>query len=381
MTVKINQKPVRASLYIHIPFCAALCDYCDFYSVAAGKESDTVMDVFIKAVIADIKYQIEYFDVKEIPTVYIGGGTPSVLGGKRLGILFDSLRYLPGFSPVEFSIEVNPESAAEEVLSVCREGGVNRISCGVQSFHEPSRLAVGRRGQAGLLERQLDLIARFFPDAFCADLITGLPYQTEKIVLEDIKRLLAFKPSHISLYSLSVENGTLLEEKVRSNIVRLPERDEADVLWLAGRDALEEAGFRHYEVSNFALDGKRCLHNIRYWQMESWMGAGPAASGTMINENAGKAARFTYTPDLRAYIEAPSIGKALREELDRVDLLKESLLMGYRYSEGPDLEKFRRRFGLGIEYFIPKTIARWKNREIMLFLNSFLSEAFSEIGD
>ena len=374
------------SLYIHIPFCAAFCDYCDFFSVEAD---DAVMDKFVHAVIADVKYQLEFFNVKEVATAYIGGGTPSALGGRRIGILLDALKSLSGFAPVEFTVEANPESADEEFLSACREGGVNRISLGVQSFYEPSRREVNRYGKALMLEERLALVSRFFPGAFSADLITGLPYQTEKIVLQDIRRLLAFKPAHVSLYSLSVESGTPLEQKLKTKSVTLPEGDKADALWLAGRDALEEAGLQHYEVSNFAPPDKRCLHNIRYWRMESWLGAGPAASGTVIDEETGTAKRFSFAHDAQAYIKTPSVSMASCEELDRAALMKESLLMGFRYCEGPDAEKFRRRFGCGVEDCIGQTIARWRNRgffngdapakNLMLFLNSFLSEAFIEI--
>ena len=368
------------SLYIHVPFCAGgKCDYCDFYSVITDEKS--IVDLYVKAVIEDVKYQIDYFNVKEIRTVYIGGGTPSVLGAKSLRFLLDGLKILPGFSPVEeFSIEANPESVTDEFLSVCRDGGINRLSLGVQTFNEKSRLAVNRRGQAHLLEKQLGLVSNMFPGAFSADLITGLPYQSEESVKEDVKRLLAFNPAHVSLYSLTVEEGTPLEKKIKTGVASVPDGDTADHLWLTGRDALVNAGFDHYEVSNFALAGKRCLHNIRYWSMDGWLGAGTCASGTVINENNGTAKRFTFAPDLQSYINSPSIHKAVYEELDRDALIRESLLMGYRYCEGPDMEKFKRRFGHSIEDCIPKTLERWKERDIILFLNRFLKEAFYELS-
>jgi oxygen-independent coproporphyrinogen-3 oxidase len=364
------------SLYIHIPFCAALCDYCDFYSITAGNNG--FIDRFLDAVIADIHFQAEFFNIEKIPTVYIGGGTPSVLG-KRIRVLLDALNEKLKLTPIEFTVEANPESLTEEFLDACREGGVNRLSLGVQTFHEPSRNAVNRMGNARLLEERLDLASRFFPDALSADLITGLPYQSERNVLDDISRLLDFDVVHVSLYSLSVENDTPLKKKIKDGIVILPGNDEADVLWLAGRDALEKAGFRQYEVSNFALDGKSCLHNIRYWRMAGWLGAGPAASGTVINEKTGTAKRFTFASDVNAYVNAPFVNTAICEELDRDVLLRESLLMGYRYCEGPDKQLFKKRFGSGIEECIGETLLRWKNRNIMLFLNKFLSEAFLEL--
>jgi len=364
-----------SSLYIHIPFCAAFCDYCDFYSVLTDS---AFPEAFINALITDIKHQIDFFGVREIRTAYIGGGTPSVLG-KHIASLFSALKKIQGFSPVEFTVEANPESADEEFLAACREGGVNRLSLGVQSFHEPSRLAVNRTGDARLLEKRLSLCSRYFPGALSADLITGLPYQTEKIITEDIRRLLAFEPAHVSLYSLTLESNTPLEEKVKTKTVTLPDRDTADSLWLVGRDALLKKGYQHYEVSNFALNGKRCLHNTVYWQMRGWLGAGPSASGTVIDEEAGTGKRFTLAPDVDGYKNEPSLNAAYCEELDRPALIRESLLMGFRYADGPDSQLFKARFGCNIEDCIGRTLSNWKNRDIMLFLNAFLRDAFAEL--
>jgi len=338
------------------------------------------MDLYIKSIIEDVKYQIDFFNIDEIRTVYIGGGTPSVLGAKRLSVLLEALNAIPCFKPVEFTIEANPESVTEDFLSVCGRGGINRLSLGVQTFNENSRLAVNRRGKASLIEKQIGLVSTFFKGAFSADLITGLPFQSERSVKEDIKRLLAYNPAHVSLYSLTLEEGTPLEKKIQSGAVNLPDEDNAASLWLAGRDALKNAGFDHYEVSNFARKGKRCLHNINYWKMEGWLGAGPAASGTVINEKNGTAKRFTYAPDLQSFLKSPCVKNAVCEELDKDALIRESLLMGYRYCEGPDEEKFKSRFGRSIKDCIPKTLERWKEKDKMLFLNAFLIDAFSELS-
>jgi len=231
------------------------------------------------------------------------------------------------------------------------------------------------------MEEKIALAAEFFPCALSVDLITGLPFQDEKVVVDDIKKVLEFKPAHVSLYSLSVESGTLLEEKLKAGTVSLPNSDLADSMWLTGRDALLNAGFEHYEVSNFALPGKRCLHNMSYWQMAGWLGAGPAASGTIVNEQTGTAKRFTYPCDVESYVKSPCVLNAECEELDRSAFLKESLLMGFRCVDGPDPVLFKRRFGFGVEECIPQTMARWKEKDKMLFLNAFLAEAFEELGD
>jgi oxygen-independent coproporphyrinogen-3 oxidase len=389
---------MTASLYLHIPFCSSLCDYCDFYSVTAGeKHSAVLLDSFVDALLGDIKDQFAFFNVDDVPTVYMGGGTPSALGAARMERLLGGLQVLlEPMHPGEFTVEANPESADVDFLKACAAGGVNRLSLGVQTFHEPSRLAVTRHG-GDMLEERLALAAEHFPGAFSVDLITGLPYQNAAIVREDIKRALAFKPGHVSLYSLSLEPHTPLGEKVSRTgeaALSLPCGDEADNLWIAGRDKLEENGFAPYEVSNFAPPEKTCAHNIRYWRMENWIGAGPAASGTIINDASGTGTRYTYTEDIDAYLAAPPprIKIARVEELDKTSLCRESLLMGFRYRKGPDPCLFKRRFGCSIEDCIPKTIKRWRgrgffespdglapSREGLLFLNGFLRDAFKEV--
>jgi len=369
------------SLYIHIPFCAASekrakCDYCDFYSVIP--ENADFFDAYINAVIKDVNNQVDFFKVKEIPAVYIGGGTPSVMG-KRIGLLLDALKRIPAFAPVEFTVEANPESASEEFLCECREGGVNRLSLGVQTFHEPSRKAVNRIGRLDLLEERLALCSAYFPGALSADLITGLPFQDEKIAEDDALTLLAFNPAHVSLYSLTLGENTNLEKRINGNEISLPDKDMSDLLWFAAKDVLEAAGFKQYEVSNFARENGRCLHNIRYWRMEGWMGAGPSASGTVIDEDEGTAKRFTYAPDVNEYIKNPRISTAVCENINKADLMRDSLLMGFRYCEGPDKNLFKNRFACNIEDCIPQTLLRWKDGDRMLFLNKFLEQAFEEM--
>jgi oxygen-independent coproporphyrinogen-3 oxidase len=308
--------------------------------------------------------------------------------------------------PFEFTIEANPESATEAFLNACREGGATRISLGVQSFHEPSRLAVRRPGSLKQLDESLSLAAKYFPNAFSADLITDLPFHTNKIIANDIKQLLAYNPAHVSLYSLALDPQTPLGKKASSSSQAAgsqaagPEQmllpgDEADALWISGRDLLESSGFWQYEISNFARPHKTCAHNIRYWQMDNWLGAGPASSGTIVNDETGRGKRHTYPSDVQTYLAMPPprIKAAFCEELSRSDLAKETLLMGFRYCEGPDAQRYKTRFGRSIEDSIPETIARWKERGFfaaglntlapsrsgLLFLNGFLRDAFDEL--
>ena len=400
---------MKASLYIHVPFCAAFCDYCDFYSAALEKNDPRPLR-YVERVLLDAEILFGKYEIGQVPTVYIGGGTPSVLGARGITRLLKGIGSLLPEKPGEFTVEVNPESADEAFLAACGENGVNRISAGIQTFHERSRRAVHRGGSTALLPRCLALIARRFPGAFSADLLSGLPFQDEAALTRDIETTLSFNPAHVSLYSLTLEDGTALAERTRGTLRRgepgLPSEEDADRLWLFGRDALECAGYAQYEVSNFSLPGKESRHNIRYWRMENWLALGPGASGTLIDDKTGTGRRYTVKADVDAWLDrrvrdsgagSPAAGNrnagppVEKEPLDRLTLMKETLLMGFRFIGGPDETLFRERFGRKIGQVIPRTIAAWRRRGLfqedraaltkdgLVFLNSFLTDAFPEI--
>jgi oxygen-independent coproporphyrinogen-3 oxidase len=264
---------------------------------------------------------------------------------------------------------------------------------GVQSFHEPSRQAVHRIGEGSALSRRLEEIAAVFPGSFSVDLISGLPFQDEYILQKDIETVLSYEPGHVSLYALTLEEGTPLSDRADRGAAVLPDPDTADELWLAGSLALEAAGYTRYEVSNFALPGKESRHNLRYWHMRNWFGLGPAASGTLIDDRSGMGLRVDVKPDITAYItRRPGDRPPQTEEiLDSSALIRESLLMGFRCLEGPDTALFRKRFRRDIRDLIPQTFASWESRGLLQkdrpaltgkglrFLNAFLRAAFREL--
>ncbi|GHT53147.1 coproporphyrinogen III oxidase [Spirochaetia bacterium] len=371
-------------MYIHIPFCASFCDYCDFYSVRMPsdcKTADRLINKYIDALLVEMERMIAEFGVTSVPSVYIGGGTPSMLGVAGISRLLQGIavllppmpRHLPQQIPREFTVEANPESADEAFFAACRDNGVNRISLGVQSFCDASRRLVHRAGDAApgvsmaaLIPDRLKLVSEIFGGNFSADLIAGLPAQDETVLLRDIEKLLSYRPAHVSLYALTAEEGTPLGDDPRFKQI-LPSADEADRLWIAGRDALEQAGYGQYEVSNFALSGKQSAHNIRYWRMENWLGLGAAASGTIIDNDAGTGQRFTYAADTGPWLDrkAGTVVPLGIEELDRLTLMKETFLMGFRYIEGPDQALFEKRFGITLERAIPRTLAKWRGRGLL----------------
>ena len=387
----------EASLYIHIPFCVHRCDYCDFYSIPVTRNTP-LSDIFVDRVLADAKLLFANIPLRRIPTIYIGGGTPSVLGEKELGRMIDGLaRYFPN-KPEEFTLEVNAESAGKEFMKSMRAHGVDRISVGVQTFNEASRRAIKRRGSIGNLERALGHAADLFPGRVSADLITGLPGQDERTLDYDINHLLSFYPDHVSLYALTLEDGTPLTQRYKAgwkDIARIPPPEKADELWLHGRDRLEASGFFWYEVSNFARDGAISLHNMRYWRMESWLSFGPASSATTIDDGFGLGVRRTVARDVFGWLnrrpeETPySHG----EYLDPLILKKEIFLMGFRTYEGPSPALWEKRFGFPLEQAAPRVCAAWRKRGLLsknrmaltrcgrLLLAPFLIEAFRELEE
>ncbi|MDR2783106.1 MAG: radical SAM family heme chaperone HemW [Treponema sp.] len=386
---------METSLYLHIPFCAGVCDYCDFYSIPVER-ADPRLDRYVDRLLADTRQALSGYAVSSAPTVYIGGGTPSLLGHQRLKRLLSGLAGLMPNAPLEFTIEANPESADKAFFETCAGHGVNRVSLGVQTFHESSRKAVNRVGEARFLRERLDLARSFFPAAFSVDLIAGLPFQNEAVLHADIERALAFEPAHVSLYSLTVEERTPLWKEWEKTGRFDRDTERIDRLWLAGRDELERNGYIQYEVSNFcrnegtseASKKNMSAHNLRYWRMENWLGVGAGASGTVIDDETGTGVRRTVAADIDAYLTSPVVAE---ERLGRSVLIKETFLMGFRTMFGPDKALFQKRFHTDIEACIPETIALWRDKGLfdqkeprlthagLLFLDAFLREAFSEL--
>ncbi|MDE7291379.1 MAG: radical SAM family heme chaperone HemW [Treponemataceae bacterium] len=336
-------------LYIHIPFCLKKCDYCDFFSKVLENsrfivKNFTISD-YIEAVLNQISFLIEHFSVKNFTSVYIGGGTPSVLSANQLKILCE--RIAPFAKGAEFTIEANPGDLSKEFLQAAASGGINRLSLGIQCKNDEVLRAVGRRTTVSQIEGAISMIGKFWRGAWSADFIAGLPFQTKEMLASDIEFAAENGASHISLYSLSVEEGTPLAENIRSGRTR-HDADFADEIWIFGREILEKKGFFQYEISNFAKKGFESRHNLSYWTLCDYLGAGAGATGTM----SGK--RFTNTRDIAKYIEfwknaaletrrknAP--GKT--EILDFETREFEFLMMGLRTLRGVGAREYERRFG------------------------------------
>jgi len=255
-------------------------------------------------------------------------------------------------SVAEWSVEANPEDIAPDFLSLLLTHGVDRLSVGVQSLEDGARAVAGRRGSAGSTMRVLDMLASRWLGRRSADLMYGLPGQTASGLEGDVGALVDRGFGHISLYELTLEDGTPLERNAHAGLVVLPGDDERADQYDAAREALIAAGYRRYEVSNWALPGQECIHNMRYWNMDDWLALGPSGVGN-VAATGGRFVRLENTADDLRYYDDPS-GSVHEVVISGIDAMFESLMMALRTAHGFDIAAFRERFGHdAIEAFGP----------------------------
>ena len=383
------------SLYFHIPFCLSKCDYCDFFSI---KCKAPVADEYVDALCTELSYKMQKLlqeDEIKVSTIYIGGGTPSLLTKEQLKKISSKIFSYDVKSDYEFTVEVNPDDVSVELLAALEQCGVNRISCGVQSFSESVLKSVHRRADYNQVIAALDCLTAYWNKKISIDLICGLPGESRESMLQGLEKLTSLKNKegkaigHISFYSLSLEENTPLYERISSGQTPY-DYDFSDSLWLAGRDFLLSKGYRQYEVSNFCLKENECRHNMVYWQSGDYLGIGSGATGTLHNPDAS-AVRTTGCRNIEAYIKDPCQNQTV-EKIDPQTARFEFFMMGLRTSKGIDRLHFKRIFGEDFPEKTQKVIEQWCERGLMteksdgkshnysltqqglLFLNTFLEQ-------
>lgn len=335
--------PSGGGLYIHIAYCRKKCLYCDFFS--AG-ERITDWHRYTDALIAELKERIEEMPCP-LQTIYVGGGTPSLIPIEHFYRLIDVLRPFAG-SVKEFTMEVNPDDVCREKLEMWKRGGVNRISIGIQSFDDQLLSIVGRRHDSNTAKEAYNLAREYF-DNISIDLMFGLPGQTVEMWKQDVEEAVRLNPEHISAYSLMFEPGTALTAlRDKGRLKEIPE-EVSEKMFLFLIDQLRKAGYDHYEISNFALPGFRSRHNSSYWHQIPYLGIGPSA-----HSYDGKITRRANKSDLKGYIEywttnhkdAETTYKFFEiESLSEEELIEEYVMTRMRTKEGIILDDFKRRFG------------------------------------
>ena len=332
-------------LYVHVPFCRQKCVYCDFYSLPR-REGE--MDAYVSALRAQLAGTD--FSGYEADTVYLGGGTPSYLGPRRLTALLESLRgacpVLPG---AEITLEANPDSAHDpEGLAALRQAGFNRVSLGMQSADDGELRALGRVHTAAQVRASVEALRKAGFENLSLDLIYGLPRQTQEHWRENLTAAAALEPEHLSCYGLKVEEGTPLF--ARAAEADLPDDGAQADLYLYAVEYLASQGYRQYEISNFAKEGFASRHNLKYWTLGEYMGFGPGAHSDLGG------ARYAYEKDLEGYIRGVREQGPLLSESDRIPPMDrdiEWLMLGLRTVRGLDPKEFENRFRRRFRCFLP----------------------------
>ena len=341
---------------MHIPFCVSKCPYCAFTSVAAQTIPEIAyMDALLKE-IALLKEDLPLADYR-VETIYIGGGTPSVLNPKALETLIDGIAgSLRLSSDAEISIELNPATTDRTGLRLLRRAGINRVVVGIQST---TQRGLGLLGRVHTVEDGI----RAFEDSTEAgfqnigiDLIYALPEQKVEDWVSELKTLLRLKPTHISTYELTIEGSTPFARLLKEGSLILPDEETTARMYEAGTELLQEEGYEHYEISNFALSGYRCRHNLKYWMSEDYIGLGVDAHSWIRGWRGGT--RWQNIAHIEGYIDAIRRGRRPIGRVERLTAQKaltERLLMGLRLTDGIDIAPLKEEFG-----YIPEDTKHWQ---------------------
>ncbi|MCG0274769.1 MAG: radical SAM family heme chaperone HemW [Thermosediminibacteraceae bacterium] len=346
------------ALYVHIPFCVKKCAYCDFNSYTEIEYMPLYLD--------SLKREISFYSGLErsVTSIYIGGGTPTILSEKDLASVIETIYRAFNISPsAEFTVEANPETISKGKLTVLKDAGVNRLSLGLQTFKDELLKKLGR------IHSSRSFLEKFFmarEEGFAninVDLIFGLPEQKVDDFKDSLKKLLDLEPEHISCYSLTVEEGTRFYELQQKGLLNLPSEDEERMMYHLAREILGEGGYLHYEISNFAKPGRECRHNLVYWTCGEYLGLGAGAHSFM------NGIRFNNVYGIKDYIErinSKGVAVEEREKLSKEEQQAEFMILGLRLIKGVSKAEFYKRFGKELDLVYCKELKRLKEKELIV---------------
>ena len=331
-----TMKP-RLGVYIHIPFCASKCGYCDFYSLAG---CDRQMPVYHKALIEHLLESSPGIRNYEVDSIYFGGGTPSYYGAERILEIFDVLKLNGNVrTDTEVTVECNPDSMDFKDLRELREEGVNRLSIGIQAADDTLLKLLDRRHTWPQAQAAFSAARQAGFDNISVDLMYGLPTQTARDWADSLAKIAELHPEHVSCYALKLEEGTPMYDNYRNSPV-LPDDDVQADMYSYAAQMLERFGYRQYEVSNFAAPGFESKHNLKYWRLDDYMGFGPGAHSSVGN------LRYSFVRDLKQYSYGISRKVSVIDEYEEIDPLERSveyLMLGMRTSRGIEEQEYRVR--------------------------------------
>jgi oxygen-independent coproporphyrinogen-3 oxidase len=321
----------QLGLYLHVPFCRTKCRYCDFYRVG---ENRLKIELFQAALRREFDGW-EALHGREVPTIFFGGGTPSLLSGSEIGAILGLLAERFAIAAdAEITLEANPSDLDPAALAALRAAGINRLSIGVQSFSDRELSLVGRRHDAARAERVVREARQAGFDNLSIDLMLAIPGQTEAGFRRTLERAIELETDHLSLYLLEVHEASEMDFLRRERPRLFPGEEAERRRYLAMHERLTAAGYEHYEISNFARPGKQGRHNLRYWHLEPWLGLGPSAHSFVDGR------RFQHPADLGAWLADPMAVLPLAH-----DLAEERAMLGLRLEEGIGIETLRAASG------------------------------------
>lgn len=337
----------KLELYIHIPFCAKKCGYCDFLS---GPAAVSVQQRYVEQLIEEIACQSAHYPGYQVPSVYLGGGTPSLLGAKDICQIMEQVKSVFELSDTpEVTIEANPGTVTMEKLKAWSEAGINRVSIGLQSADDKELKNLGRIHTYDEFLKTYQRVRQAGFDNVNIDLMSALPGQTLASWRSTLKKVARLKPEHISAYSLTIEEGTPFYQQYHGHPELLPGEDEEREMYYATKQILHDMGFRRYEISNYAKSGRECRHNIGYWTGTEYLGLGLGSSSYI------QGFRFHNEEDLGRYCRIRMKGEDADDRLhqDIIHLtdkekMEEFMFLGLRMMDGVSGSEFLKRFGVNM---------------------------------
>ena len=350
-------------IYVHIPFCKKKCDYCDFISYC---NKDNLIEKYVEA----MKKEIESQNIKpEITTIYIGGGTPSYIDSKYIIQIINKIKEKNVSPNAEITIEVNPGTVTMEKLEDYRSCGINRISIGLQSTNNTLLKEIGRIHDFKQFLETFKMAKKVGFKNINVDLMLGLPNQRIKDLKESLEQILKLKPKHVSVYSLIVEDGTPIANKIEKGELQLPDEElERNMYWFV-KNTLELNGYKHYEISNFAKKGYESKHNLNCWNQKEYIGIGVAAHSYR------DITRYSNTENIEEYIknvnnEEFNKNKIIHEVQKEDDAKKEFMLLGLRKIDGIKISDFKNKFGDNPIYLYRNELKKLIDEKLLIIDNN-----------
>ncbi len=347
-----NTGSENTAIYVHWPFCEKKCPYCDFNSHVREKVDQKSWQ---KAMLQEIDTFAAHFPGLKAKSIFFGGGTPSLMPPDTTAVIIERIKkHWAPKTDIETTLEANPSSVEAGRFSDYALAGVNRVSVGVQSFKDTSLKFLGRLHNAREATTALEVARNNF-DRVSFDLIYALPEQSLQEWRTELQQALAFSPSHLSLYQLTIEKGTAFYHQFRRGKFSLPDEDLAAALFQITQELTEAAGLPAYETSNHAKTGQQSRHNLAYWRGEPYVGIGPGAHGRLPGRNIGSAyahQQIKRPEDWLAGVNASGCGLEVLEEIDPGERAVETIMMGLRLKEGISVPVFDARFARGIHHYL-----------------------------